>query len=76
LAQITEVIDIGVGVSDLDKIFETFFTTKESGMGMGLPICRSIVEAHNGRLWASRNEPHGMKMAFTLPRFTSSEAEG
>jgi PAS domain S-box-containing protein len=73
---ITEVIDTGVGVSDLDKIFETFFTTKESGMGIGLPICRSIVEAHNGQLWASRNEPHGMKMTFTLLRFTSSEAEG
>jgi signal transduction histidine kinase len=72
----TEMIDTGVGVSDLDKIFETFFTTKESGMGIGLPICRSIVEAHNGQLWASRNEPHGMKMTFTLPRFTSSQAEG
>jgi PAS domain S-box-containing protein len=72
----TEVIDTGVGVSDLDKIFETFFTTKKSGMGIGLPICRSIVEAHNGQLWACRNEPHGMKMTFTLPRFTRPQAEG
>lgn len=71
----TEVIDTGIGVCDLDKMFETFFTTKESGMGIGLPICRSIIQAHNGQLWASRNEPHGMKMTFTLPRFTSSQAE-
>ena len=63
----TEISDRGRGVEFPDKIFEPFFTTKEHGMGMGLAICRSIVESHGGRLWAERNEPHGAKFIFTLP---------
>lgn len=62
-----EIRDRGHGVESPDKIFEPFFTTKEHGMGMGLAICRSIVEAHGGRLWAETNEPQGATLIFTLP---------
>ncbi|MDQ0562000.1 PAS domain S-box-containing protein [Rhizobium mesoamericanum] len=63
----TEICDRGNGIEFPDQIFEPFFTTKENGMGMGLAICRSIVEAHGGRLWAEKNEPHGARFIFTLP---------
>jgi len=61
--------DSGIGLDQetADKIFSPFFTTKPKGMGMGLTICRSIVEAHGGRLWASPAEPHGALFQFTLP---------
>jgi len=61
--------DSGTGLDDrtIEKIFNPFFTTKSKGMGMGLAICRSIIEAHGGRLWASRAEPHGALFQFTLP---------
>lgn len=62
-----EIGDRGNGIEFPDQIFEPFFTTKESGMGMGLAICRSIVEAHGGRLWAEKNEPRGARFIFTLP---------
>ena len=58
--------DRGVGVQDSALIFEPFFSTKVSGMGMGLSICRSIVEAHGGRIWATANEDAGMMFSFTL----------
>ncbi|MGZ5228257.1 MAG: ATP-binding protein, partial [Burkholderiales bacterium] len=53
--------DAGTGINkeDLHRIFEAFYTTKSEGMGMGLSICRSIVEAHGGRITASRANPHG-----------------
>jgi signal transduction histidine kinase len=62
-----EVSDRGAGIEFPDKIFEPFFSTKEQGMGMGLAICRSIVEAHGGQLWAEKNEPRGTRFIFTLP---------
>jgi len=63
----TEISDRGSGIEFPEKIFEPFFTTKHNGMGMGLAICRSIIESHGGRLWMEKNEPHGARFFFTLP---------
>jgi signal transduction histidine kinase len=60
----------GVESRDLDDIFNPLFTTKSRGMGMGLTICRSIVEAHDGRLWAAPNRPRGAVFQFSLPAMT------
>jgi C4-dicarboxylate-specific signal transduction histidine kinase len=60
--------DSGTGLgSDADRVFTPFFTTKVEGMGMGLPISRSLIEGHGGRLWAEPNVPHGAVFSFTLP---------
>jgi signal transduction histidine kinase len=61
--------DTGPGLSaeTLPRLFEPFYTTKPGGMGMGLAICRSIIEAHGGRLWATRCEPRGALFQFTIP---------
>jgi PAS domain S-box-containing protein len=66
---LVSVTDCGIGISaeNADQLFNAFFTTKSSGMGMGLSICRSIMEAHGGRLWATANIPHGATFQFTLP---------
>ena len=62
----------GIDPEHVERVFEAFYTTKSSGVGMGLSICRSIVEAHGGRLWAEANEPRGAVFQFTLPS-TDSE---
>jgi C4-dicarboxylate-specific signal transduction histidine kinase len=57
----------GLRPESLPRLFEPFYTTKPDGMGMGLSICRSIIEAHGGRLWATRCEPRGALFQFTVP---------
>jgi signal transduction histidine kinase len=57
----------------LEKIFEPFVTTKNYGLGMGLALCRSIITAHRGRIWAARNEGRGLTLSFTLK--VNQEAE-
>ena len=68
--------DTGTGVDpkDIDRIFNPLFTTKTHGMGMGLSICRSIIEAHEGRLWVAPNTPHGTVFHFILPTDTAVPA--
>jgi signal transduction histidine kinase len=70
----TEPNDIGVVVRDsgpgldpanIERVFEAFYTTKPGGLGIGLSICRSIIEAHGGRLWASANTPRGAIFQFS-----------
>src|SRR5262249_28477813 len=66
---LVEVDDTGTGLEAglSDRIFEPLFTTKSHGMGMGLAICKSIVESHGGRIWALPRQPHGATFQFTIP---------
>ena len=57
----------GLAAGNIEGVFEAFFTTKPDGLGMGLPICRSIVQSHGGCLWVTRNDPVGVSFHFTLP---------
>jgi len=63
---VVDVQDHGIGLADCKTIFEPFVTTKETGMGMGLAICQSIIEAHGGRIWVVRNEAQGVTFSFSL----------
>jgi signal transduction histidine kinase len=64
----------GLDPETVDRLFEAFYTTKGQGMGIGLAICRSIIQAHGGRLWARANVPCGAIFQFTLP--TPSNRDG
>ena len=68
-AVLVEVRDSGTGLDPqlVEQVFEAFYTTKSDGIGIGLAISRSIVEAHGGRLWAAPNEPHGAVFRISLP---------
>ena len=57
----------GLAPAALECIFDAFYTTKPSGLGLGLSICRSIIETHGGRLWATANVPRGAVFQFTVP---------
>ena len=72
---IVAVRDSGAGLDpvDFERVFDAFFTTKPEGMGMGLAICRTIIESHGGRLWATANSPYGAVFQFTLPPATKRD---
>ena len=62
----------GLDPKSADRLFESFYTTKPGGLGLGLSICRSIIEAHGGRLWASANVPRGAIFQFTVPAYSDT----
>jgi PAS domain S-box-containing protein len=66
----------GIAPQDIERIFEPFVTSKSHGIGLGLAICRSIIEAHGGRLWASNNASHGATMEFELPAERTGSEHG
>jgi signal transduction histidine kinase len=68
--------DTGIGFAPdtADRLFESFYTTKDDGTGIGLSVSRSIIEAHRGRLWASANEGPGSSFAFSIPQDYSTES--
>ncbi len=74
---IVSVADTGTGIrsQDIDRVFNPLFTTKSDGMGMGLSICRAIIEAHEGRLWFAPNTPRGAVFQFTLHANTSPSTD-
>jgi two-component system sensor kinase FixL len=74
-AVIVSVTDCGGGiqVKEVEQIFEPFFTTKAKGMGLGLSVCRTIIAAHRGKLWATNNAERGATFHFTLPKDASAK---
>ena len=74
---LVSVKDAGTGIDEAlrDSIFKPLFTTKSTGMGMGLSICRSIVEAHGGKLWALPATPFGTEFRFIIPPATNGRLE-
>jgi C4-dicarboxylate-specific signal transduction histidine kinase len=73
---LVQVIDNGSGVDDPERIFDAFVTTKEKGMGIGLAVSRTIVEAHGGRLWAENGSAGGASFNVALPLFHPSSTPG
>jgi signal transduction histidine kinase len=71
-----EVSDTFAGIPDPEKIFDAFFTTKKDGIGMGLAICRSVAEAHGGRVWADRTTEAGASFTFSLPAYSPDRNRG
>src|SRR5215813_1544509 len=65
----------GLAPESVERLFEPFYTTKPGGLGMGLSICRSIIESHHGRLWATASTPHGAVFQFNLPPYSSGGRE-
>jgi signal transduction histidine kinase len=65
----------GIDIANLDRIFKPMFTTKTRGMGMGLSICKSIIEAHNGQIWVTVNKPRGSVFHFELPMYRAVEGK-
>jgi signal transduction histidine kinase len=64
---IFSVTDQGQGIKELDKLFQAFYTTKTEGMGLGLAICRTVIENHGGKIWAENNPQGGASFHFRLP---------
>jgi signal transduction histidine kinase len=62
----------GLAPATVERLFEAFYTTKPGGLGLGLSICRSIIEAHGGRLWMTPNLPRGAIFHFTVPAHAGS----
>jgi signal transduction histidine kinase len=76
-AVIVAVEDSGPGLDpeNAKGVFDAFYTTKSGGLGMGLSICRSIIEGHGGRLWAAQRKPHGAIFQFTIPVCSGGAAD-
>jgi len=74
---VMSIADSGIGINpkNTEKLYAPFFTTKARGMGMGLSICRSIVETHGGRLWMSPGAPHGSVFHVRLPTAVAGKAD-
>jgi PAS domain S-box-containing protein len=73
-ATVIQISDSGEGLKSPERVFESFYTTKSTGMGMGLTICRSIIEAHGGRIWAEPNPLGGTTFSFSLPAPTTASS--
>ena len=73
---IVSVTDKGGGIQEreVERVFEPFFTTKAKGMGLGLSVCRTIIAAHRGKLWAANNAERGATFHFTLPKDALAKA--
>jgi signal transduction histidine kinase len=71
-----EVIDNGPGVADPEQVFDAFMTTKEKGMGIGLAVSHSVIDAHGGRIWCEDNPGGGAKFSVPIPISSSASGQG